>query len=132
MKKSHIIGIIVIAVFMAFLVSSFFEASTYADFGEAFDKNGKEFHVVGTLEESRAINYNPEIDPNLTEFHMKDEKGVIKKVKLFKAKPQDFEKSETIVLIGSAVGEEFHANDILMKCPSKYEEGQNMEASANG
>lgn len=132
MKKSHIIGIIVIAIFMGFLVSSFFEASTYADFGEAFDKSGKEFHVVGTLDESQAVVYDPMVDPNLTEFFMVDENGATKKVKLFKSKPQDFEKSETIVLIGKAVGDEFHANEILMKCPSKYEGEGNMEASVNG
>ena len=132
MKKSHIIGIVVIAVSMAFLVSSFFEASTYADFGEAFGKSGKEFHVVGSLDEGFDIVYEPEVNPNLTVFHMKDEKGESRKVMLYKSKPQDFEKAETIVLIGSAVGEDFHAEDILMKCPSKYEEGQNMEAAANG
>jgi len=128
MKKSHIIGIIIIAVCMGFILSSLFEASTYADFKEAFDHAGKEYHVVGSLDKDFDIVYNPETDHALTVFHMIDEKGESKKVKLFKAKPQDFEKSETIVLIGSAVGDEFHAEDILMKCPSKYEEGQSMEA----
>jgi cytochrome c-type biogenesis protein CcmE len=52
---------------------------------------------------------------------MTDQEGQVKEVKLYKSKPQDFEKSETIVLIGEAKGNEFHANDILMKCPSKYE-----------
>jgi hypothetical protein len=47
-------------------------------------------------------------------------KGVIKQVVLHKSKPQDFEKSEQIVLIGKMQGDNFHANDILMKCPSKY------------
>ena len=35
-------------------------------------------------------------------------------------KPQDFEKSEQIVVTGQMVGSEFHASHILMKCPSKY------------
>jgi cytochrome c-type biogenesis protein CcmE len=35
-------------------------------------------------------------------------------------KPQDFERSEQIVLTGQMVGSEFHASGILMKCPSKY------------
>ncbi len=129
MKKSHIIGIIIIAVCMGFILSSLFEASTYADFKEAFSHEGKEYHVVGSLDQEFDIEYKPETDHALTVFHMKDENGESKKVKLFKAKPQDFEKSETIVLIGKAVGDEFHADDILMKCPSKYEEGQSMEAS---
>lgn len=131
MKKSHIIGIIVIAVSIGFILSSLFEASTYASFGEAFENDGKEYHVVGSLDTSHDVVYDPMADPNLTVFHMKDEQGVSRKVKLFKSKPQDFEKTETIVLIGKAVGDDFHANDILMKCPSKYEEGSSVEASLN-
>ena len=53
---------------------------------------------------------------------MIDNKGVEKKVVLNKNKPQDFERSEQIVLIGQMEGQEFHASDILMKCPSKYED----------
>ena len=47
-------------------------------------------------------------------------KGIAKPVVLHKSKPQDFEKSEQIVLIGKIKDDVFHANDILMKCPSKY------------
>jgi cytochrome c-type biogenesis protein CcmE len=36
------------------------------------------------------------------------------------SKPQDFERSEQIVLTGKMIGNEFHASKILMKCPSKY------------
>lgn len=43
---------------------------------------------------------------------------------LHKSVPQDIEKSEQIVLIGKMKGEEFHATEILMKCPSKYNDGQ--------
>ena len=35
-------------------------------------------------------------------------------------KPNDFERSEQIVIIGKMKGEEFAASGILMKCPSKY------------
>ncbi len=39
---------------------------------------------------------------------------------LHKSKPQDFDKSEQIVVIGKMNNEVFEADDILMKCPSKY------------
>jgi cytochrome c-type biogenesis protein CcmE len=44
------------------------------------------------------------------------------KVMFNDTKPQDFEKSEQIVVIGKVVGNEFHVakGDLLMKCPSKY------------
>ncbi len=121
MKKTHIIAFIAIAVCMGFILSSLFEASTYASFSEAFENEGKEYHVVGTLKLGAPVVYDPLANANLTSFTMTDQEGQVRNVKLFKSKPQDFEKSETIVLIGEAKGDEFHANDILMKCPSKYE-----------
>jgi cytochrome c-type biogenesis protein CcmE len=36
------------------------------------------------------------------------------------AKPQDFEKSEKVVVIGSMKNDEFIASSLLLKCPSKY------------
>ena len=46
------------------------------------------------------------------------------KIRSLCIKPQDFERSEQIVLIGKVQGDEFHASDILMKCPSKYNDGK--------
>lgn len=53
-------------------------------------------------------------------FYLYDNNGNERKVLLNKAKPQDFDKSEQIVIIGKMKGEEFIASDILLKCPSKY------------
>lgn len=122
MKKTHIVGVIVIAVAIAFMIASVNDSSSYADFDEAFSNPGKEYHVVGQLDRSQTISYEPEINPNLTTFSMIDNNGEIRKVVLNKSKPQDFERSESVVLIGKAQGEEFHATEMLMKCPSKYKE----------
>lgn len=122
MKKTHIIAIVFIAVAMAFMVGSVSDSSSYADFDEAFDNPAKEYHVVGELDRSAEIAYNPEINPNITRFTMVDNNGERRKVVLNKSKPQDFERSESVVLIGKASGTEFHATEMLMKCPSKYKE----------
>jgi cytochrome c-type biogenesis protein CcmE len=60
---------------------------------------------------------------------MLDDKGVRKEVKLLKAKPQDFERSESVVLIGKVENDTFHAKEILMKCPSKYNEQNQIETT---
>jgi cytochrome c-type biogenesis protein CcmE len=122
MKKSSIIAIVLIAVVITFFIGSVTQSSSYADFEKAFSKPGKEYHVVGTLDRTALIAYNPEENPNLTAFTMIDNTGQRRKVMLNKSKPQDFERSESVVIIGKAVGEEFYASDILMKCPSKYKE----------
>jgi cytochrome c-type biogenesis protein CcmE len=122
MKKTHIVGIIVVAVAMAFMIASVNDSSSYADFEEAFANPGKEYHVVGQLDRTRTIGYDPEVNPNITTFSMIDNNGERRNVVLNKSKPQDFERSESVVLIGKAKGEEFHAKEMLMKCPSKYKE----------
>lgn len=127
MKRSHIIAIVVIAIGATFMIASVSDSSSYADFAEAFENPGKEYHVVGTLDRTADIIYNPEDNPNLTGFTMIDNVGEKRVVWLNKSKPQDFERSESLVLIGKASGEEFHAADMLMKCPSKYKEEQKFE-----
>jgi cytochrome c-type biogenesis protein CcmE len=124
MKKLHILGIMVIAVAIGVIFVSLKNTSTYADFTEAVSNPDKEFHVVGKLDKSQPQVYEPKINPDEFLFSMIDNKGVIKHVVLHKSKPQDFEKSEQIVLIGKMKGDNFHANDILMKCPSKYNDGK--------
>jgi len=119
--------IVMIALAGAFMIASVSDSSSYADFAEAFENPDKEYHVVGTLDRSAEIIYEPEVNPNLTGFTMIDNKGEKRTVWLNKSKPQDFERSESLVLIGKAQGDEFHAGDMLMKCPSKYKEEQKFE-----
>lgn len=120
MKKTHIIAILLIAVAMGAIFTSLGDASTYADFTLAEKHEGKEFHVVGKLNKEKEMLYQPEKDPNLFYFYMRDSANVEKIVKLHQAKPQDFEHTEQIVAIGSCAGDTFHASSVLMKCPSKY------------
>jgi cytochrome c-type biogenesis protein CcmE len=120
MKKSFIIAIALIAVALGAILSTVSDSSTYASFTMATDHPKKEFHVVGRLNKEKAQDYHPEVNANLFSFYMTDNEGKECKVILNKTKPQDFDKSEQIVIIGKMTGEEFHASDVLMKCPSKY------------
>jgi cytochrome c-type biogenesis protein CcmE len=124
MKKIHIVGIIVIAVAIGVIITSLKNTTSYADFNEAIANPDKEYHIVGKLDKEAPLIYDPKINPDEFIFTLIDNKGVEKKVVLHKNKPQDFERSEQIVIIGKMQGEEFHANDILMKCPSKYNDGK--------
>src|SRR5690606_39208912 len=121
MKKSSIIGMIIIAIAIGAIVSTYADSSTYGSFSEALQTK-KELHVVGKLDLSKEMVYNPQNDANYFSFYMNDNKGKNCKVVFTGAKPQDFERSEQIVLTGEMLGDEFHASKILMKCPSKYTE----------
>ncbi|WP_462265791.1 cytochrome c maturation protein CcmE domain-containing protein [Mucilaginibacter sp.] len=123
MKKSSIFGIIVIAIAIAVIISTYSNTSTYGTFADAV-KTSSELHVVGHLNKEKALYYDAHKDANYFAFYMKDSKGDERKVVFTGTKPEDFERSEQIVLTGQMDGNEFHASKILMKCPSKYTENK--------
>lgn len=131
MKKIHIIGIIIIVVAIGAMVTSLADAGTYANFSVAEKNEGSEYHVVGKLDKAKEMVYDPVKDPNVFTFYLVDNNNVERKVILYKSKPQDFEKSEQIVLIGKAKNGEFHANEVLMKCPSKYNDTKTANITLN-
>lgn len=119
MKKGSIIGIVVIAVVIAVIISAYSSSSTYASFREARQSKA-ELHIIGFLDKKKALVYDPVKDANLFSFYVKDKSGEECQVIYSGTKPQDFERSEQIVLTGQMEGPVFHASKILMKCPSKY------------
>lgn len=121
MKKSSILGIIVIAIAIAVIISTYSNTSTYGSFKDA-GATTEELHIVGHLVKNKQLYYDPTKDANYFSFYMLDNKGEECKVVFSGTKPQDFERSEQIVLTGQMRGNEFHASKILMKCPSKYTE----------
>jgi cytochrome c-type biogenesis protein CcmE len=120
MKISTLVVLVLIAVAGGVMISTLSDAGTYDVFNAAYKNPGKEYHVIGSYVHENGQEYNPEINPNLFSFHMKDTLGTVSKVILHKEKPADFERAERIVIIGKAEGNEFHAREVLMKCPSKY------------
>ena len=134
MKISHIIAILVIAVGIGVIVSTAGNASTYVNFQEAksmlADGDDSKVHVIGELikgGDGKVMNvrYNPQLDPNYLEFVLMDDNKVKQTVITHNppASMQDFFKSEKVVVIGNYQKDgAFKASEILMKCPSKYEE----------
>nr|WP_294948472.1 cytochrome c maturation protein CcmE [uncultured Mucilaginibacter sp.] len=119
MKKSSIFGLVVIAIAIAVIISVYSNTSTYGSFTDA-KQTESELHVVGRLNKQKKLYYDATKDANYFSFYMKDDKGSECKVVFTGTKPEDFERSEEIVLTGKMIGNEFHASNILMKCPSKY------------
>ncbi len=122
MKRGHIIAMIVIAIGIFALFSAIGDMSRYSSFKDSLEHPGESVKVVGVLSKEKPVVYEPEVDPNLFSFHMLDQEGLEKRVVMNAAKPQDFNKSEKIVLTGQMVGENFVASDMLLKCPSKYKD----------
>ena len=121
MKKSHLLAIVVVAVAIGILISASKDVTTYANFSQA-TKSEDKVKLVGQLVKDRPVEYDPAKDPNFMVFYVKDDAGEVRRVELRAAKPQDFERSESIVLTGQMKGETFAASDMLLKCPSKYKD----------
>lgn len=119
MKKGSIFGLVVIATAIAVIISVTSKTSSYSNFKEA-KGSGAELSIVGHLDKNKALYYDAAKDANYFSFYMTDKKGQECKVVYTGTKPEDFERSEQIVLTGQMAGNEFHASRILMKCPSKY------------
>ncbi len=119
MKKGSIFGMVVIATAIAVIISVTSKTSSYSNFKEA-KSSGAELSIVGHLDKNKALYYDAAKDANYFSFFMTDKKGQECKVVYAGTKPEDFERSEQIVLTGQMAGNEFHASRILMKCPSKY------------
>ncbi len=122
MKKTHILGLIVIALAIAALISIAGQAESYTDFQTAITQPDRNHQIVGYLSTDKEIVYKPEVDANTFSFYMKDKKNYEQKVICQQAKPQDFERSEEIVLTGKMKGDVFIAHHIQLKCPSKYQD----------
>lgn len=140
MKKTHIIGILVIAVAIVIIMSSVGDASTYVSFGEAIERaedgDMTKVHVVGRLKKDPkghivGMQYDPLVDPNYFTFMLVDTNRYEQKVVYYNPKPQDFERSEQVVITGNMQNNVFVADKILLKCPSKYTEKEVQQNTAS-
>ena len=134
MKKIHLLAIGIIAAAIFILISTAGDASTYVDFGTARQMaqngDGGKVHVVGELKKDPAtgaivgMHYDPAVDANHLTFTLIDDAGHEQQVVYNEPKPQDMDKSEKVVVVGRMQGQVFQCDQVLLKCPSKYNNGQ--------
>ncbi|HTY38416.1 MAG TPA: cytochrome c maturation protein CcmE [Bacteroidota bacterium] len=119
MKPKIIIGGIVVVAGIVLGALNFMESNVeYADFATA-EKMHKKVQVKGEWVKEQPTTF----DANKVtfSFYMKDDANRVTKVVLDGAKPNNFEMATSVVAKGKFVDGEFHATDVLTKCPSKYE-----------
>jgi len=134
MKKTHIIGLVLIAIAIGIILITTADTSTYVGFDEAekiaADNPNQKVHVVGQLKKDAqgniiGMHFDPAMDANRLEFLVVDSLGRENQVIYGAPKPQDFEKSEKLVLVGNMKSDHIiYCDKILLKCPSKYQEGK--------
>lgn len=120
MKKTHIIALVLIFITIGVVVATLSDSSTYIDFESAKHNAGQTYTVIGELDKNSEMVYDAR--KNMFTFYATDKEGNSSKVFYHQPKPQDFERSEDITMKGFATDSGFVANEILLKCPSKYNE----------
>ena len=124
MKPKLLIGVISIVVFTSLLMYNFGNSiSTYVNFEQAESRTNS--HVVGKWDKSGDYGFSRETMQ--FSFHMEDEDGNIRRVIYPRPKPNNFEQATQLVVIGEMRNNVFYANEMLMKCPSKYNENPDFE-----
>lgn len=129
MKKTHIIAILLIVAAIAIIVSTAGDASSYVNFDQAYQMastgNETSIHVVGELKKDSTgeiIGLEKSPDNLSFSFILLDENRKEQKVFYNEPMPPDFTRSEKVVVVGSYHGDQFVAQKILLKCPSKYQD----------
>ncbi len=125
MRPTTLLGIAFVGIFGFLVVTSF---GQQVGGWETFDDaaaSGRKAHVVGTWLREAPSGYDR--DRNVFTFTMADTSGAVRSVVYANPKPANFEDAERVVVQGQMVqqeqGEVFAAEHILVKCPSKYNEG---------
>ena len=130
MRPKTFVGLACIGVFGFFVVDSFGrQVSGYESFTQAAE-SGRRAHVVGTWLRDAETAYDP--DRNVFSFSMTDDDGVVRRVVFADPKPANFEDAEKVVVEGQMAGDVFEAEHILVKCPSKYNDGREFERAEPG
>lgn len=128
MKIKTIIGLVLLVVFTSVLFMNFGDqVGGYMSFTEA-EASGSSAHVVGTWVNEAPIAYDAET--NVFHFTMRDDHGNVRAVQYANPKPANFEDAEKLVIEGHSAGDHFVAENILVKCPSKYNDGREFKETA--
>lgn len=118
MKPKYIVGILIIVVFLIFAGISFQSSLTpYVSLSEAKAK-GTVVQVKGSRV---AGSEDYDMAQKIFHFKMTDNEGEEFQVVYDGVKPSNFERAKEVVAIGYFENGIFHAQELLVKCPSKYE-----------
>ncbi len=118
MKAKYIIGIAIIVVFVIFGAVSFKKTLTpYVSFAEA-RKSGAMVQVIG---ETVFPEVKYDINTHQLQFPIMDERKDKMIVVYSGTKPANFEQAKQVVVIGKFENGVFVADQLLVKCPSKYQ-----------
>ena len=129
MKNKYIFGGIIVAVFLFLMIYLLTQSNIQYenDFAKVMAKD-KTVKATGSWVKEKSYELNKE-NKTFT-FYMADHSGKEMKVVYHGTIPNNFESSTSVVVTGKYQNGNFHASDILTKCPSKYQDQAGQKASS--
>jgi cytochrome c-type biogenesis protein CcmE len=125
MNFKILLAVILLAVAATVGVSSFKKTMTpYIGFAEARSASGL-VQVNGKLADK---DYVLKPQEQFLRFNLKDEHGEVMPVEYRGVIPGNFDQAVSVVAIGRYAGDHFEAEQLLVKCPSKYQAAAEREA----
>ncbi len=116
-------NVIIFIIALGLLVAAVFSLSEdilspYVPFREAMESPGKYVQVIGKLDKSLPVAHRE----GEYSFTLVDKEGTKMNATHRGTKPQNFEHTDQVVVLGryNASGNQFEADKVLVKCPSKY------------
>ena len=121
MKAKYVIGVAVIVGAAIFGATAFQGSMTpYVDFAEA-KQSGDRCQIMGNIVQEMT---NYETSSQMLLFTIVDEHGDPIEVSYKGIMPGNFEQATSVVAKGRYDGQRFAADELLVKCPSKYQGGE--------
>ena len=111
-------GIVATAAMAGVLTAFIKNASPYVTVAEAKQLRSDGLHLAGTL-----VKGSVQTDPGSgqIQFKLKDATGEVAQVLYVGSQPGNLQEATSVVAIGGMDKDTFKANQLLIKCPSKYE-----------
>ncbi len=118
MNAKIVAAIVLLGLAVGFGITSFKQSMTpYVSFAEARRAHGL-VQVNGTLADK---NYVLKKQDQFLEFKLRDGHGQVMDVAYHGVIPGNFDQATAVVAIGRWTNQRFEADQLLVKCPSKYQ-----------
>ncbi|MCP5062974.1 MAG: cytochrome c maturation protein CcmE [Ignavibacteriae bacterium] len=121
MNNKYMFGVVIIAVFLSIMGYLFTQTNiSYEENFSVVKTSSKTIKATGSWVKEKS--YVIDKEKKQFSFYIVDHLGNEMKVTYDGAIPNNFESATSVVVTGKYTNGSFHADDILTKCPSKYEE----------
>jgi cytochrome c-type biogenesis protein CcmE len=119
MKSGPLITAVVAVIALAGAVVAFMtNASPYVTIAQARSASGDRLHLAGDIIKPTV---HTDLKRHVLTFDVKDAEGAVVMVEHLGEPPANMGEATKVVAIGKMEGDRFVSDQLLLKCPSKYE-----------